>query len=126
MPNVLSAGPKNCGRVIASERNSVRRRDCESKDFAAAAIENQHDLDVALADEADRQKRRADTSPRKTFMITGISEPFDWRSGLILVCVIALRVVQDNEVSLQNASELRCTVSKNFANKLSLNLLQDR
>jgi hypothetical protein len=75
MPNVFSAGPKIRGSAIASKRNVVRTRDFRSTRFAAAR-ENQC-LHPALADEADRQKRSVNTSPRQTFKIAGISEPFD-------------------------------------------------
>ena len=76
MPNVLSAWPEICGSPIASELNTVRMRDFESIYFAATT-KNQRELHVALEDEADRQKRSGDASPRKTFIITGISGPFD-------------------------------------------------
>src|SRR5437879_5822017 len=75
MPNLLSAGAKKRGNAIASERNAIRRRACRSTHFADSR-KNQHDLHAVLAGEADRQKRSGNTSPRKTFMLTGISEPF--------------------------------------------------
>jgi hypothetical protein len=74
--NVLSAWPEIGGSPIASRSDDVWSPDCENADFAAAR-KNQRELDAALADEADQQKRSEDTLPRKTFMLTGISEPFD-------------------------------------------------
>jgi len=76
MLNVLSAWPKVSGSLIASERNAVGRRDCESTRLEAPR-ENQRELHAMLADEADRQKRSGDESLRKTFIIAGISGPFD-------------------------------------------------
>jgi hypothetical protein len=74
--NVLSEWPEICGSAIASEQNAVRRRDCEGTHLKAMR-KNRRRLHVVLADEADRQKRSEDESPRKTFIIAGISEPFD-------------------------------------------------
>src|SRR4051794_39246268 len=62
MPNALSAAPKIRGTAIASKRNAARKRDCRSTHFAGTR-ENQCDLHAA--------------SPRKTFKITRICEPFD-------------------------------------------------
>jgi hypothetical protein len=76
MLNVSSASSKICGNPIASVRSAVRKQDCESKYFATAR-RDQREFHVALANEADRQKRSGDASLRKTFIITGISEPFD-------------------------------------------------
>jgi hypothetical protein len=76
MLNVLSAWPEISGGLIASERNDVRAHDWESA-HSETPRENQRELHAMLADEADRQKRSGDASLRKTFIITGISEPFD-------------------------------------------------
>jgi len=54
-----------------------------------------------MANDADQQKRSGDALLRKTSIMTGISEPFDLCNEPILVCGIALRVVQGREVSLQ-------------------------
>jgi hypothetical protein len=75
MLNVWSAWPKVSGSLIASERNAVGRRDRESAHLEEPR-ENQRALQ-AIADEADRQKRSGDKSLRKTFIIAGISGPFD-------------------------------------------------
>src|SRR5437868_1347990 len=85
MPNHLSAALEICGGAIASEPISVRRRDCESTCFAASK-KNQNDPAAALTRAADRQKRSGKTSPRKTFIITGIPDPFDRCSEPMLVC----------------------------------------
>ena len=76
MLNVFSAWPEICGRPIASEDIAVGIRDCERTHLEALG-ENQRELHAMLADKADRQKRSGDASLRKTFIITGISEPFD-------------------------------------------------
>jgi hypothetical protein len=77
MLNVWSKWPEISGGPIASEGIDVGRRDCENAHLEAPR-ENQHELHAMLADEADRQTRSGDDeSLRKTFTITGISEPFD-------------------------------------------------
>ena len=76
MINVLSARPEISGSPIALEGIAVGRRDCDSAHLEATR-ENQRELHTTLADEADRQKRSGDKSLRKTFIIAGISGPFD-------------------------------------------------
>jgi hypothetical protein len=72
MLNVLSVYSKYCGSPIASGRNAIRRLDCESTHFAALRQDQRE-----LHEEAGRQKRSEDEALRKTFIDTGISEPFE-------------------------------------------------
>jgi hypothetical protein len=113
MPNVLSVWSEICGSPIASERNAVRKRDSEGTHFAATR-RSQREFHVALADEANRQKRSGDGSLRKTFIITGILNLSTDAANQYSLEEIALLLVQDSEVSLQRPLGLRYTASNSF------------
>lgn len=82
--NVLPFLPKFRGKSIASERNAVRKAVCENKHLTAVS-KNQREFHVGLADGTDWQKRSGKKALRKTFMDTGISEPFDLCNKLVFV-----------------------------------------
>jgi len=73
--NGLSAGGKFL--AVQLRQNVVLFGGETAKADIFGSEKDQLERDVTLAGEADRQKRKCDAPPCKTFIITGISEPFD-------------------------------------------------
>jgi len=76
LPGSLSALSELCSKPIAAGLNVVRKQDCE-RTYLAAAIRNQCELCVVLADDADWRKRNEEAAPRGVFINSDISKPFN-------------------------------------------------